>query len=48
MQPLLAGAIPVYLGAPNIAEFAPGPHSFLDIRQFESPGMFLVAVRVYR
>eukprot|EP00002_Diphylleia_rotans_P027391 TRINITY_DN5490_c0_g1_i1.p1 TRINITY_DN5490_c0_g1~~TRINITY_DN5490_c0_g1_i1.p1 ORF type:complete len:411 (+),score=86.52 TRINITY_DN5490_c0_g1_i1:103-1335(+) len=33
-QALLAGAVPVYLGAPNIVDFAPGPKSFIDIRDF--------------
>jgi hypothetical protein len=37
VQPLLAGAIPVYLGAPNIAEFAPGPRALVDARAFPSP-----------
>lgn len=36
-QPLIAGTIPVYLGAPNIADFAPGEHCFIDIRDFKSP-----------
>ena len=27
-----AGAVPLYLGAPNIAEFALGPRSFVDLR----------------
>jgi len=35
-QPLLAGAVPVYLGAPNIREFAPSTESFIDLRHFES------------
>ena len=25
-------AVPLYLGAPNIDQFAPGPHSFIDLR----------------
>jgi len=29
-QPLLVGSVPVYRGAPNIAEFAPGADSFID------------------
>lgn len=36
-DPLLAGTVPVYLGAPNIAEFAPGDTSFLDVMKFENP-----------
>ncbi len=34
---LLAGSVPVYRGAPNIAEFAPGEHCFIDANGFESP-----------
>ena len=36
-DPLLAGSVPIYLGAPNIKDFAPGDHCFVDVRQFESP-----------
>jgi hypothetical protein len=31
---LLAGCVPVYLGAPNIAEFAPAPDSYVDATAF--------------
>lgn len=33
---ILAGAVPVYIGAPDIAAFAPGPRSYVDIRDFQS------------
>lgn len=36
-DPLLAGSVPIYLGAPNIEDFAPGDNCFVDVRQFESP-----------
>lgn len=36
-DPLLAGAVPVYLGAPNAEEFAPGKNSFISVPQFTSP-----------
>jgi len=36
-DPLLAGSVPIYLGAPNIADFAPGDNCFVDVRRFESP-----------
>lgn len=36
-DPLLAGTVPVYRGAPNVAEFAPGPHSFIDANDFKDP-----------
>eukprot|EP00960_Hanusia_phi_P059267 764116-Hanusia_phi.AAC.5 len=32
-QALIAGSVPVYLGAPNIHEFAPSPNSFIDMRR---------------
>jgi len=38
-DPLLAGSVPVYLGAPDMDEFAPGDNCFVDVRQFESPRM---------
>ena len=36
-DPLIAGSVPVYLGAPNIEEFAPGENCFVDVRQFDGP-----------
>lgn len=36
-QTLLAGAVPVYIGAPNIREYTPGPKSYIDIRDFPDP-----------
>lgn len=36
-DPLLAGSVPVYLGAPNIEEFAPGDNCFVDVRNYRSP-----------
>jgi hypothetical protein len=36
-EPLAAGSVPVYLGAPNIEDFAPGDCSFIDVRNFRSP-----------
>jgi hypothetical protein len=36
-DPLLAGSVPVYLGAPNIEEFAPGDNCFVDASRFDSP-----------
>jgi hypothetical protein len=37
-DPLLAGSVPVYLGAPNIAEFAPVEDCFIDATRFSGPG----------
>lgn len=36
-DPLIAGAVPIYLGAPNINEFAPGEHCFIHANDFKSP-----------
>jgi hypothetical protein len=36
-DPLLADTVPIYLGAPNIEDFAPGDNCFVDVRQFENP-----------
>jgi hypothetical protein len=36
-EPLVAGSVPIYLGAPNIEDFAPGDNCFVDIRQFNNP-----------
>lgn len=35
-QPLLAGTVPVYLGAPNVADYAP-PGSFINVEDFSGP-----------
>jgi hypothetical protein len=34
---LVAGSVPVYLGAPNVADFAPAPHSYIDVNDFSGP-----------
>ncbi len=34
---LVAGSVPVYLGAPNIDEFGPGEHCFIDASKFRDP-----------
>jgi hypothetical protein len=36
-QPLIAGSVPVYLGAPNIAEYAPGKDCFINVADFDGP-----------
>jgi len=36
-DPLTAGSVPVYFGAPNIADFAPGERSFVNVEQFHGP-----------
>ena len=39
--PFQANTVPVYYGAPNIAKYAPGPNSFINMRDFDSPGALL-------
>lgn len=36
-DPLIAGSVPVYLGAPNIEEFAPGEKCFINASDFDGP-----------
>ncbi len=44
-QPLLTGTIPIYLGAPNIEEFAPGDDCFINAHDFASPAELAEFVR---
>lgn len=37
-DPLVAGSVPVYLGAPNVEDFAPGDHCFVNVADFRGPG----------
>lgn len=36
-EPLMVGSIPIYLGAPNIDEFAPGENCFINVADFSGP-----------
>ena len=36
-DPFLAGTIPIYLGAPNVEEFAPGNDCYIDASRFPDP-----------
>jgi Glycosyltransferase family 10 (fucosyltransferase) C-term/Fucosyltransferase, N-terminal len=36
-DPLLVGCVPVYRGAPNVEEFAPGDHCFINTADFPGP-----------
>jgi hypothetical protein len=36
-DPLLAGSVPVYLGARNVERLAPSPDSFIDVRDYGGP-----------
>jgi hypothetical protein len=35
-HPLIMGSVPVYLGAPNVHEFAPGDHCYINVNDFSS------------
>ncbi|MEM9678624.1 MAG: glycosyltransferase family 10, partial [Pseudomonadota bacterium] len=35
-EPLMTGTIPIYLGAPNIDDFAPGENCFINVNDFAS------------
>jgi hypothetical protein len=35
-QPLLAGTVPIYRGAANVEEYAPGDHCYIDANRFGS------------
>jgi len=39
-QPLLVGSVPIYLGAPNIKDFAPGNKCFINVNDFSCPSDF--------
>jgi len=46
-DPLWAGSVPVYLGAPNVEAFAPGDHCFINAADFQDPqalASYLVAL----
>lgn len=36
-DPLIMGSLPVYLGAPNVDDFAPGEHCFVNVADFSGP-----------
>lgn len=36
-HPLIAGSVPVCLGAPNVEDFAPGDRCYIDTADFDSP-----------
>lgn len=37
-DPLLAGAVPIYFGAPDIDEYAPGDNCYVDVRAYKTAG----------
>ena len=36
-DPLIAGSVPIYLGAPNIEDFAPGDRCFINVSDWDGP-----------
>jgi alpha-1,3-fucosyltransferase 10 len=36
-DPLVAGSVPVYLGAPNVADFAPGDRCYINVGDYAEP-----------
>lgn len=44
-QPLMTGTIPIYLGAPNIEEFAPGDNCFVNANNYLSPAELAAHIR---
>lgn len=46
-DPLIVGSVPVYLGAPNIMDFAPGDTCFIDVTQFENPRALADFINAY-
>jgi len=44
-DPLIVGSVPVYLGAPNIDDFAPGERCFINVAHFSGPRALAVYLR---
>lgn len=42
---LCAGSVPIVLGAPNVAEFAPSPGCHLDVANFRDPAQLAARIR---
>lgn len=36
-NPIYAGSVPIYIGAPNVADFSPYRNCYVDVRDFSSP-----------
>jgi hypothetical protein len=36
-DPLITGSVPVYLGAPNVSDFAPGENCFINTSEWNDP-----------
>ena len=46
-DPLLAGSVPVYLGAPNIDAFSPGRSAFVHVDDYADPAALAAVLREY-
>jgi len=44
-DPLIAGSVPIVLGAPDVADYAPAPGSYLDVADFEGPAALARRIR---
>jgi hypothetical protein len=44
-DPLIAGSVPVYRGADNVADFAPGEHCFIEANRFGDPAELAAYLR---
>ncbi|MEW6367508.1 MAG: glycosyltransferase family 10 [Acidobacteriota bacterium] len=45
LDPLVAGSVPVYLGAPNVEDFAPGDRCYINTADFPQPRDLAVFLR---
>ena len=43
--PILVGTVPVYRGAPNIQQFAPGEHAFINANEFSGPSELAIYLK---
>lgn len=46
-EPLIAGSVPIYLGAPNIDMFSPGKDTFIDVRRYRNPSSLANVIMKY-
>lgn len=37
LEGFVAGTVPIYSGAPNVRDFAPGDHCFIDVNDYKTP-----------
>lgn len=46
-EPLIAGSVPIYLGAPNVEMFSPGPHAYINVQDYDSPSSLAKDIQRY-